>query len=102
MFQARLELNPEYYLYYVVEEGGKDVAAGGLTKQFVIKNEYGNYQELILRATINLIMDGPFDDVYADGSFGFDLTPYGFTPCGELYKSHKNLLRLPHFCGGKH
>ena len=119
MLKAALELNPAYYLYYVAKEEGYTVASGGLGKDMTFRyekadpagfpeeirkkwqSEHPKYAELILRATIALVFDGPFDKVYADDSFGLDLTPYGFRKTPTGYETEREKLDLPHFCGGR-
>lgn len=118
MLKAALQLHPDYYLYYVAKEEGVTVACGGIDKGMTFRyekadpmampesirkkweKENAKYAELILRATVALVYDGPFDKVFADESFGFDLTPYGFTKTETGYEGERENLRLPHFCGG--
>lgn len=104
MFRARQELNPNYFLYYVVtDENGDQLATGGLNRSYTVVKESGAYPytDVVLRATVNRIMDGPFDIISADRSFGFDLKPFGFTETKSGYTANREDLRLPHCCDEK-
>ena len=100
MLKASLELNDGYFLYYVVTLGGERIATGGLNRDytFTLESGTGVYRELLLRATINLVMDGPFTTVYARDEFGVSLADFGFVKKGDLWQAQKEELKLPHFC----
>ncbi|MBE7090970.1 MAG: hypothetical protein E7363_03535 [Clostridiales bacterium] len=100
MLKATLHLNPDYFLYYVVTVGEEVVASGGLdrTYTFTLEKGTGIYRELLLRATINLVMDGPFTTVFAKDEFGVPLSIFGFTQKDGVWQAEKEELKLPHFC----
>ena len=100
MLKASLVLNPAYFLYYVVPVGEEVVATGGLDRNytFTLESGTGVYRELLLRATINLVMDGPFTTLFAKDEFGLDLSTFGFARKGEVWQAEKEELKLPHYC----
>ena len=90
-----------FRFYFVLKDGDKCFGGGLREDKFLVCDPACTEKELMLRTLINKCMNDFVPEVYACGDWGTDLARFGFEREGDVYRSSREKLRLPHDCGGK-
>ena len=101
MLAVLLKLKDGFSFYFELTDG-RCVSGGGLGEDGLLRSDVPDcYRDLMLRALVSKCMNDFVPEVYACGDWGTDLARFGFEREGDVYRSSREKLRLPHDCGGK-